>query len=872
MTPEELRKSVLVQVRTDGEGLADKLAVSLQNAYGRLASLQNQIASGATTVQESSKDYRALTAEISFIEKQLRTVNAEIRSSDAEWKRLQETLGAMNARVKSDAAEAISLTKQITQESLSSYHRREEESRLMQQLTEEEAQAERDLAAVRTHLAGMESRDAERKAAEFAAEAAREQIALQQSLAAMEKRSSEERVAAESRSTEARREGIKAIQDHVQAVSREVQAERDSARAAQERISTFNQLIGLQQISTTDVQRDTAAIEANVQVKVRAGREQQQLNAFLEIAAAHETTAYRARGVLTEVTGRAATAMGRLSAGLDQGTSKSERASYALLNVAHAAQDLQYGLGAVLNNIPLVTSSLATAAGVSATTAAAWAGGLMIVAVAANSLYNNWDKLKDSVGVGIPTPVLDSTDALGRRLETASKEFETLAGKARLTFPELQRYKELNQEILSVEKEIATQREDERLRKLKSEQQQKVGSGFEKAVAESGGLDYVASQLRQALENVATQTGQAYTLEGIAKQADQMIRDAAGGDKDVRNDVRRAVTKFLPEGADGRFAKNIWKFSPEGEQSDRDRKEIQDEAEKAIKEDRKSAAREAKKEADDERDRVRADRQKKDQEFSQGVTEASSAQYGEMDKRMLRKSLEMKSGGATDDKVREALSKLGRPVLDAAGVGHQFGDDMERGNFQDAVLAKVVQKAMTAAQAKIGGNLAGMALGGNKIKPGDEKVAADIGVKEFEDKDDNAAERNRNKENTRQTRQQKAKEAARRRRIASGMQQAYGLSDDQAVGIAPHVDALMRKGMSPAAAGQAAMAKLTEFLSRQDNVIQGVQANQEMMMGFFGPAFQAMAAQKARNGQIQANLNRAAGGMRMGLLPVFPGF
>jgi hypothetical protein len=65
---------------------------------------------------------------------------------------------------------------------------------------------------------------------------------------------------------------------------------------------------------------------------------------------------------------------GRYTQEVDKGVQAKNRFGYAILNISHGLQDMQYGMGAVLNNIPLMVMSIGGGAGLAGTLMAAGVG------------------------------------------------------------------------------------------------------------------------------------------------------------------------------------------------------------------------------------------------------------------------------------------------------------------------------------------------------------------------------------------------------------------------------------------------------------------------------------------------------------------
>jgi hypothetical protein len=270
----------------------------------------------------------------------------------------------------------------------------------------------------------------------------------------------------------------------------------------------------------------------------------QVINAGAAYAARNATEQARHGTVLEYVSGlvqRMAGRTGDLGHGMDQARSGTEKFGYSVLHVAHAFQDLQYGVGAVLNNIPLVVQAFGGGPGL--------AGGIMIAAVAFDVLYNNWGKVEKffgSTGSGVLTPVIDSSKHLAHELSQASSELEKLASKTRLSLPELEKFRELQEKISTIEAEQTERRQTEEIRKIEAEGQTEAGAAFKKAITQAGGGEQAERDLVQALVNVGDRTGQQYTIQGVTKQAEEMMRDAAKGNQEAIDKIRKVIEEFMP--------------------------------------------------------------------------------------------------------------------------------------------------------------------------------------------------------------------------------------------------------------------------------------------------------------------------------------
>jgi hypothetical protein len=250
--------------------------------------------------------------------------------------------------------------------------------------------------------------------------------------------------------------------------------------------------------------------------------------------------------------------------------------------------------------------------------------------------------------------------------------------------------------------------------------------------------------------------------------------------------------------------------------------------------------------------------QKKQRERDQEVRAAASSAGSQMDDALLRQAIGMKSTGSSDAAVRDAISGTARSSLESAGVGNSIKDAAERSRFIDDVTREIADKFLVNLQAKLGGQIAGMG------KRATARSAASSILGELQEKDDRASASAKRTDETGAARD-------RRLQIARGMQKAYGLTDDQAQAVAPSVDAAMQRGVPARAAGQAAMAKLREYVEHQQKIILEQLANDEHMAGVLGQATMMLGQLRARNAQVSGMISQAGRGANgQGMFPVFP--
>lgn len=113
-----------------------------------------------------------------------------------------------------------------------------------------------------------------------------------------------------------------------------------------------------------------------------------------------------------------------LSSAQRQAAGSSANFGRSLLLAGQGIEDMQYGIGGVLNNIPGLVEAIGGGAGL--------AGAVSIIAVGANLLYENWDNLMTAFGSSEP--------------KTAAENFRELAEALGRTSQEQARYNQLKAE------------------------------------------------------------------------------------------------------------------------------------------------------------------------------------------------------------------------------------------------------------------------------------------------------------------------------------------------------------------------------------------------------------------------------------------
>lgn len=187
-----------------------------------------------------------------------------------------------------------------------------------------------------------------------------------------------------------------------------------------------------------------------------------------------------------ETIDQARTAAEKLSAALSSPTGRSGGGSnvgFAALEASRALEDLQYGFGGVVNNIPGLVMALGGTAGLTAV--------ISLVAVGVNQLVKHWGDLTSLFEEKNPFPGA-ATDLhhLNVELDKAKDEMKELEENASLTKDQLSDYNELRERTAGIEKRIADEK-----------QRQKEVAEFEQIRAPSAEREdeQRAGMLREAL-------------------------------------------------------------------------------------------------------------------------------------------------------------------------------------------------------------------------------------------------------------------------------------------------------------------------------------------------------------------------------------
>lgn len=621
----DLRQQILVSLRADGVGEADKLREAMARIKEEVANLARGFGAGTVSFEELRKESGRLGTSLNFCTNLLKENEATIQAVDVGLHKLQVTAigfgdayrAAMErAAQASDALElkeAERVAKSIQQfedwlarhESGAAADEIKEAERLARLATAHDAMLAREEAAELAAAEAREARLARRLAAELAADARREASATALELAEAERLARlagqhdamlereeaagaaaelaeaerlarlaaqhetmlgrEEAAGAEAALKEAERLAKLATQ-HDAMLAREAAAGEAAALAEAERLAKLAAqheamlareeaaevaaaLAEAERLAKLATQHeamlarqeaaDLAAIEAREAQLARqlageiAAGEREAAAAVAnaaEIASARASLNMQRRDSLDAAmvafqnealkTQRVISGIGTVA---DHSHEKANKFGYAILNISHAFQDLQYGIGAVLNNIPLVMTSLGFGPGA--------AGAVMALGVTAEVVRGQMGSLSAALGLAD-----DPAKKLGASIAEVQEKVKALSGKTIMFAAD---FKDLDE----AEKRL------ERLQKLKALVEGTKETDAEKSLsqvaqgivtAKAGGSKAVAKAVGEIEATRGVEHGSQMDVNIVANSQDQIDRinkDIAANNYDWRNPI-----------------------------------------------------------------------------------------------------------------------------------------------------------------------------------------------------------------------------------------------------------------------------------------------------------------------------------------------
>lgn len=427
----DLRQQILVSLRADGVGEADKLREAMARIKEEVANLARGFGAGTVSFEELRKESGRLGTSLNFCTNLLKENEATIQAVDVGLHKLQVTAigfgdayrAAMErAAQASDALElkeAERVAKSIQQfedwlarhEAGAAAAEIKESERQARLLTDHEARLTREgVADAAAALAEAErvaklatdhdARMAREAAAELAAAENREALLAREVAAEIAAHDVEESARAAAALAEAERVAKLAL-------AHDARREREEAADLAAVEAREAQLARQVTAEVAASEREAAAAVANAAeiASARASLNMQRRDSLDAAMVAFQNEALKTQRVISGI--------GTVA---DHSHEKANKFGYAILNISHAFQDLQYGIGAVLNNIPLVMTSLGFGPGA--------AGAVMALGVTAEVVRGQMGSLSAALGLAD-----DPAKKLGSSIAEVQQKVAALSGK-----------------------------------------------------------------------------------------------------------------------------------------------------------------------------------------------------------------------------------------------------------------------------------------------------------------------------------------------------------------------------------------------------------------------------------------------------------
>jgi lipoate-protein ligase B len=214
-------------------------------------------------------------------------------------------------------------------------------------------------------------------------------------------------------------------------------------------------------------------------------------------------------------------------AAIRNGTRSTANYGLAALEASRGIEDMQYGLGGVINNIPTFTMLMGGTGGVAAA--------ISLVSVGSYVLLKHWDDLTGLYQTRNPFPeVTGNLNELEGALKKNNKELDELREKSSLSNDQLARANLLIAEQTRLEAEQEAARDVKKIKDTKSEQQRKQADEFKAIVDKIGGT--------QALADVQQAVSEKYPGRGAQADKDlseRLLRNALAGNAAARDETEQ---------------------------------------------------------------------------------------------------------------------------------------------------------------------------------------------------------------------------------------------------------------------------------------------------------------------------------------------
>ena len=222
----------------------------------------------------------------------------------------------------------------------------------------------------------------------------------------------------------------------------------------------------------------------------------------------------------------------------------------AALEASRGLEDLQYGLGGVINNIPSLVMAFGGGAGLTAAIA--------LTSIAINQLVKHWGDFAALWEERNPIPhVTDTIDGMEDAIKKNNKELDKMKEATSLNNTELKHFNELSAETIELEKKKAEakakQRELDQVMNAKSEKQSNAAKDFKEALDGKGaetlaGIEAALKEEDESKLALAKKESTERLQAGIRRRdtIDQQVAAAeaeknyvANAERFVKDDARR---------------------------------------------------------------------------------------------------------------------------------------------------------------------------------------------------------------------------------------------------------------------------------------------------------------------------------------------
>ena len=232
----------------------------------------------------------------------------------------------------------------------------------------------------------------------------------------------------------------------------------------------------------------------------------------------------------------------------------------ALLEFSRAAEDAQYGVAGVVNNIPGLVAALGGSAGA--------AGAASLLAILLSQLVNHWGEFSSLIGYGGTfKPPIDGLTRMQEELKKARDEMEKLGKKTNLTWIELAKFKGAESRVKVLTENIKDQQAVDSSLEGGSEDDEKRAAGFKKALRETDGK-IARNDYKAALNDQKDAKGQVYNFKREANSSvEDALRENWAAALEGNQRAIKSIGDALPEG--NQFRGNIAKFNPKQVERDK---------------------------------------------------------------------------------------------------------------------------------------------------------------------------------------------------------------------------------------------------------------------------------------------------------------